>query len=101
MVKQLDRQLYFFNDSENEFLINILNKHYYGIYVKINYITVCPNSFEINSLWKTSEERGNETIKDNVNLTNKKELYQIILDFIISMDLCYKRIHQLRKLGIS
>ena len=94
---------YFFDDSENEFLINIFNKHhYYGIYVKINYISVYSNYFEIKSLWKTSEESGNETINDNVNLSydKDKELYQNILDFLHNKDMTDERQRKLNQLGI-
>ena len=99
-MNKLNNKHYFFNDSENEFLINVLNKSNYGIYVKINYISVYDKRFEINALWKSSEDRGNETRTEDIGYIKKAILYQAILKFLHNKDITDKRNQKLNQLGI-
>jgi hypothetical protein len=93
-----------FNLNQNEFLINVFNKSNYGIYVKINYISVYDERFEINALWKSSEDRGNETRTEDIKLRGqyfkKAILYQAILEFLHNKDITDKRNQKLNQLGI-
>lgn len=89
-----------FNLNQNEFLINVFNKSNYGIYVKINYISVYDERFEINALWKSSEDRGNETRTEDIGYFKKAILYQAILEFLHNKDKITKRNQKLNQLGI-
>jgi len=99
-MNKLNNKHYFFDDSENEFLINVFNKSNYGIYVKVNYISVYDKRFEINALWKSSEERGNETRTEDIGYFKKAILYQAILKFLHNKDITDKRNQKLNQLGI-
>jgi hypothetical protein len=99
-MNKLNIKHYFFDDSENEFLINVLNKSNYGIYVKVNYISVYDKRFEINALWKSSEDRGNETRTEDIGYFKKAILYQAILKFLHNKDITDKRNRRLNQLGI-
>ena len=99
-MKQLNNKHYFFDDSDNKFLLNILNKNNSSKYVKINYISVYDESFEINALWRSSKHSGNHTVEDFIYPHHTLDLYKTILDFLYSKDISIKRTDQLRKLGI-
>ena len=102
-MNKLNNKHYFFDDSENEFLVNVFNKSNYGIYVKVNYITVYDERFEINVLWKSNEKRGNETKIEDIKLKgyfSKEILYQTILEFLHNKDKITKRDQKLIELGI-
>lgn len=99
-MNKLNNKHYFFDDSENEFLINVFNKSNYGIYVKVNYISVYDKRFEINALWKSSEDRGNETRTEDIGYFKKAILYQAILKFLHNKDITDKRNQKLNQLGI-
>ena len=92
----MESKYYFFDEVENEQLLNILNKNRFGIFVKVFYLTVEANSFKLNALWKEDETRGNIFIEDFIYYSNRR--YQPIYDFLIAIEITRKRNINLRTL---
>ena len=92
----MESKYYFFDEVENEQLLNILNKNGFGIFVKVFYLTVEANSFKLDTLWKQDETRGNICLEQFIYYNNSK--YQPIYDFLIAIEITRKRNLNLRTL---
>ena len=96
-LSKLNRRFYFFNEDENDQLIDILSNNF-GEYIKIFDIEVTQNLFRFNALWRPDEKSGNTCIK--FDMRKESHTFNQIYNFLIAKEISESRILQLRKIGI-
>ena len=91
-------KFYFFDDDENKELIEILQNHIYGEYIKIFDIEVTYNRFKFNTLWRLDDRFG-QTIR-RFDVIDDSDLFNKVYNFLIQKEISGRRNLQLRKIGI-
>ncbi len=101
-LSKLNQRWYFFDEDENRELIQILQNHLHGEYIKIFDIEVTTSShFKFNTLWRLDERFGNSIRKFDIYQNSRdKVLFNDVYDFLIQKEIRTERILKLREIGI-
>ena len=108
-LSKLNQRWYFFDRDENSELIQILQNHLYGEYIKIfdievqifNGSFVTYDHFRLNTLWRFDKRFSNEIRKFDIYQNSRdKVLFNDVYDFLIQKEIRCERILKLREIGI-